>query len=154
MILRGPNGAFFELKALQYEYPKASSDNWYMNLLRVAVYARTVEGNEGKCETYLLTSEIKWLKEWLESIWQKMPDKMNFECYSGVFRFDFMGYIDKNIDLRIHFYLSGKSSQLPSQRDEEFGWVDNIEFSFSPSQIKGGIVALERTLVDFPERIS
>lgn len=152
MIIRGSNNTSFELKILRYEHPGTKNDNWLMNLLRVSIYIHTADGDEGMCQTYLSTSEIKWLKEWLEMILRKTPGKPSFECYYGTFRFDFTSFSDSYVDLKVHFYLGGKGSQLPNQRDEQFGWAGEIEFSLPFSQVKGGIDALEKALVAFPER--
>jgi hypothetical protein len=153
MIIRGSNNTSFELKILRYEHPGTKNDNWLMNLLRVSIYIHTADGNEGTCQTYLSTSEIKWLKEWLEMISRKTPDKSPFECYSGAFRFDFTSFFGNSANLNVHFYLGGKASELPNQRDEPFGWAGEIEFSLPFSQVKGGIDALEKALIAFPERI-
>src|SRR5579883_2649265 len=87
MLLRGQNQTLFEVNVLRYEYPGAKNDSWNMNLLRISVFVRDADENEGKCITYVAAGELKELKGWLEKLLRKERGMSYFECYSGVFRF-------------------------------------------------------------------
>ena len=145
--------SFFEAKILRYEHSSSEKDEWERNLLRVSLFVNMADGNEGVNIMFMLTKEVRWLKDWFESILSNQIVETRFSFYYGKIDFDVIETQQENIQLRISIDFSlGKGAQLPNKREDEFAWNEQIDFNITYVQMRRLINELDKASSLYPVR--
>ena len=147
MIFYGVDNQIVDFRITNYEFPKITNDEYDDNWLLIYLKVKSKLGNWQTIDPSLLTSEVKELIDWFNTLVQnKHPKYVNLSFIEPNLSFELLENVSDNSKFKIKFNLESKPKS--AKEDEEY-YVDCIA---DKQELKRIVEELEKELAKYPPR--
>lgn len=125
MLLKGDDGAEFELALIEDRFPEIQDDSGDSGYLTLSFRVATTDESWEETAPCLNLYEVKNLADWLEALGRGEPEVSEVELLEPELRFSVARAGDSRATIRIGFHLEGRPEEFALDAPtEEAEWVD------------------------------